>query len=184
MGAVMGPAHERLERLYDDHGAAVLAFARRRTTAALADEVLSETFLVAWRRLADVPGGAERPWLLAVARRVLANQRRGQRRRDALGERLDLHEDRRDLVADDDPGPDVHGALAALPERQREVVRLVFWDDLTPAEAATVLGTTSLAVRARLHRALRTLRAELTLADERPAAPRPLPTTGGRHARP
>lgn len=178
----MASPHQRLERLYDEHGSAVRAYARRRAGADLADEVLSETFLVAWRRLDDVPAGAERPWLLGVARRVLSNQLRGERRRGALGERLEREHDVRPAADEGQAVHDVALALSRLPEGQREVVMLVYWDGLTPAEAAAVLASTSLAVRARLHRALKALRGDL--GDHRPAsALHPLTPTEGRHAR-
>ena len=80
-------ADERFEALYGANAGAVLAYALRRTSAANADDVVAEVFLVAWRRLADVPAD-ERIWLLGVARRVLANQRRSQTRQRALRERL------------------------------------------------------------------------------------------------
>jgi RNA polymerase sigma-70 factor (ECF subfamily) len=171
----------RLERLYDDHAAAVLAYARRRAPHT-ADEVLSETFVVAWRRLDDVPRGGERTWLLGVARRVLANQHRGQRRRDALSQRLTAHLTPSGTGTGDELELDVLAAVAALPERQREVVRLVFWDDLTPAETAAVLGTTSLAVRSRLHRALQALRRTVPQTDLLRPSPQPLDSPGDAHA--
>ncbi|MBG0567354.1 sigma factor [Actinoplanes aureus] len=77
------PGEERFNRLWHEHAAAVLAYARRRVDEAQADEVVAETFVVAWRRLAEVPVAA-RPWLFGVARRVSANQRRSERRWDAL----------------------------------------------------------------------------------------------------
>ncbi len=82
--------HDSFERLYDAHFADVLAFALRRVAdPADAADVTAETFLVAWRRLPDVPAGAAaRAWLLGVARRALANARRGSRRRDGLADRL------------------------------------------------------------------------------------------------
>lgn len=79
----------RFEALYAEYGDTVLRYALRRTTRASADDVVAETFLVAWRRLDRVPA-EPRGWLLAVARRALANQRRGERRRDALATRLAL----------------------------------------------------------------------------------------------
>jgi RNA polymerase sigma-70 factor, ECF subfamily len=80
----------RFELLFERHRRSVLGYALRRVDEpADAADVLAETFLVAWRRLGGVPEGDDaRPWLLAVARRVLANQRRGERRRDSLAERL------------------------------------------------------------------------------------------------
>ncbi len=69
----------QFEQLYRQHAGAVLAYARRRTTQEAADDAVAEVFLIAWRRVDDVPA-EPLPWLLGVARRVLANQRRGERR--------------------------------------------------------------------------------------------------------
>ena len=77
----------RAEALFAAHARAVLGYARRRASAATADDVLSDVFMVAWRRLDDVPADA-RPWLLACARSALANHKRADRRRRRLIERL------------------------------------------------------------------------------------------------
>jgi DNA-directed RNA polymerase specialized sigma24 family protein len=78
---------ERFERMYRDYADRVHSYAWRRSDATTADEVVAEVFLVAWRRLDHVPG-EPLPWLLAVSRRVLANQRRSSRRAAALQRRL------------------------------------------------------------------------------------------------
>ena len=128
---------------------------------------MAETFLVAWRRLDDVPA-EPRAWLLGVARKVIAGQFRSQTRRDALATRLEAERagssDLAATVADRD---EVLAAFAALRERDREVLRLVAWDGLDAAEAAAVLGVTRLAFAVRLHRARRRL--------ENALEPEPLP---------
>ena len=80
---------EALSSLYEQCSPRVLAYALRRTSREQAEEVLAETFIVAWRRLNEIPDDPI-PWLLAVARRVLANQRRATSRREALDQRLQL----------------------------------------------------------------------------------------------
>jgi RNA polymerase sigma factor (sigma-70 family) len=151
---------ERLEVLYDEHGEAVLRYALRRADADTAADVLAETFLVAWRRIDRVPASA-RPWLLGVARRVLANHRRGERRRLALLARL--------AAEPAAPSPaaavDVPAAIRRLAVRDREALMLVHWDGLTPSEAAKVAGCTPIAFRSRLHRAHRRLARDLDPAD-------------------
>ena len=77
----------RMDELFTAHAADVYAFALRRSSPSTAEDVVSETFLVAWRRLDSVPD-TPKPWLLAVARRVLANQRRSNGRQSALRSRL------------------------------------------------------------------------------------------------
>jgi RNA polymerase sigma factor (sigma-70 family) len=153
----------RFDPLFDEHRRAVLGYALRRVDdPADAADVLAETFLVAWRRLDEVPSGANaKPWLLAVARRVLSNQRRGARRRLRLADRL-----ARELAAYRPPVPTesdmlVRRALEGLSEADREVLLLSVWEGLTPAEIGAVVGIRAVSVRSRLHRARRRLRSQL-----------------------
>src|SRR6201996_5815346 len=83
-------AQARFNRLYREHGRAILAYALRRVDGPDdAADVVAETYLVAWRRFSEVPtGDAALLWLYAVARRVIANLRRSERRRTRLGARL------------------------------------------------------------------------------------------------
>src|SRR5215475_12558230 len=155
---------ERRQRRFDDVYAAnhqaVLGYLLRRTDAAEdAADVFAETFLVAWRRLDDVPAGPEaRLWLYGTARRALANHRRGARRRLALADRL-----RADLQISYQPAEPsgqlavLSAAFARLPEADRELLALVAWEGLDPGQIAAVLGCTRNAARIRLHRARRRL---------------------------
>lgn len=167
-------------RLYADHFDAVLGFALRRVDRPEdAADVTADTFLVAWRRLAHVPVAPDtRPWLYGVARRVLANHRRGDRRRSALGDRL-----RRDLAtsvpdASDDvvQQADVTAAMSQLSARDQEVLELHLWEGLEPREIAEVLGLTTTVVRPRLSRARSRLRQVLG-NDPPPAGHLPSKTT-------
>jgi RNA polymerase sigma factor (sigma-70 family) len=164
-------AEVRFERLYADHGRAVLAYAVRRAADAQdAADVVADTFLVAWRRLDDVPPGrAGRLWLYGVARHVLANQQRSERRRERLGERL-RHELPGALEGVPPPASQtgvVRAALAGLGLEDQEILRLCGWEELTPGEIATVLGISQVAARSRLHRARRRLRGALERVAER-----------------
>jgi DNA-directed RNA polymerase specialized sigma24 family protein len=87
MGTAPADRRECFERLFEEHFRTVSGYALRRAGAGEADDVVAETFLIAWRRLEDVPAEAK-PWLLGVARRVLANRHRGAARRAALTERI------------------------------------------------------------------------------------------------
>jgi RNA polymerase sigma-70 factor, ECF subfamily len=139
--------------LFEAHVDALLAYARRRTSQLSdAEDVVAETFTVAWRRRDAIPAqdGHDRAWLYGIARRVLANQRRAAARRGRLLDRL------RTVVT----GPrstaepsDVLAALAQLSTADQELLRLVAWEGLTHAEVALVLGITTNAVAVRLHRA-------------------------------
>ena len=152
------------DALFDEHYAAVRAYVARRCGAAgVVDDVLSETFLVAWRRIDSVPADGL-PWLLGVARRVLANQRRAEARRGALVDRLARMLSRAPVT---EPAVEAFGelrdALAALSPQQREALLLVAWEGLDPQRAARVVGCAPAAFRARLYRARRQLAAELEL---------------------
>jgi len=145
----------RFAEVFATHADAVFAYARRRTTNEEAEEVVSETFLTAWRRMDDVPAHAL-PWLIGVARRVLANRRRGDDRRHALDTRLRIAPapvpDPADSVATRD---EVTAALARLPLGEREFVTLMAWEGLSAADVAAALGVSRAAVYLRLHRARR-----------------------------
>jgi RNA polymerase sigma-70 factor (ECF subfamily) len=154
----------RFERLFRSEADAVRSFALRRADPADADDVVAETFLVAWRRFDDMPSDP-RPWLLSVARRVLANRRRSDRRRVSLSDRLAQGAGR---SADPDDGTSatdlrlaVLAALDRLPDKEQEAMRLLAWDRLSAADAATVLGCTQATLAVRVHRARRRLAALL-----------------------
>lgn len=148
----------RMEALFRRHYRGVAAYVRRRAEPDLVEDVVAETFLVAWRRLDEVPIDAG-PWLLGVARKTLATQRRARARRQALVSRLEsVQPSERD---EQSPELGVADALRRLPEKDREAITLVAWDGLSPSEAARVLGQSAVAFRVRLHRAKRRLRQRL-----------------------
>jgi RNA polymerase sigma-70 factor (ECF subfamily) len=137
----------------------------RRTDAETAADVLGDTLLVAWRRFDDVPADAALPWLYGVARNCLANAERGVRRRARLAARLTA-----EPAADDAPeAADLHEALGGLTDTERELVRLWAWEQLTPAEIATVVGISANAVSIRLTRARQHLRELLARKTGDPA---------------
>lgn len=166
-------AQVQFSRLYREQGRAILAYALRRVDREDAADVVAETFLIAWRRLAEVPADpGARLWLYAVARRVIANLHRSERRRTRLGGRL-AESLRAELATHPVPAGEAAAtlrAMAGLSGEDRELLLLVCWEELAPSEAAKVLDVSSLAARSRLHRARRRLRA-LMEGDE-PAARR------------
>ena len=156
-------AEVRFFGLYRDHARDLLGYALRRSADPDdAADVVAETFLIAWRRLGEVPLDDEaRLWLYGTARHVLANQDRGARRRDRLTERL-RDELRQQLPArQPQEGSAFLEALAGLREADRELLMLIGWEELTPTQAAHALGISPLAARTRLHRARRRLRARI-----------------------
>lgn len=151
----------RFEQLYWQHHRELAAFIRRRVPFDAVEDVLAETFVVAWRRLSDIPA-EERAWLFGVARNVIRNTYRAEARQRALhvklgeeveriGEKTDPFDDaiasRTDLVR----------AWNQLSETEQEVIALVAWDGLSNAESADVLGVTTSAFAVRLFRARRRL---------------------------
>jgi RNA polymerase sigma-70 factor (ECF subfamily) len=147
----------RFEAIYREHAVAVTAYARRRLPER-ADDVVAETFLVTWRRLDKVPDDAL-PWLYGVARRVASDLRRGSRRQEAVAERLAGFPE--EPVGPVEVDVEILAALAAIPECDRELLLLVYWEDLEPRRAARALGCSRATVATRLWRARRRLRDEL-----------------------
>jgi len=157
-------AERRFRALFDTHRRLVLGYALRRVDEpADAADVVADTFLIAWRKLGDVPEGeAARAWLLGVARRVLANQRRGERRRSGLADRLARELESAPVLIPTERDLMVRRALESLSGDDRELLLLAGWEGLAPSEIAVATGTLAVTVRSRLHRARRRLRAELT----------------------
>lgn len=144
--------------LFSAHFDSLLAYTRRRTPQlADAEDAMAETYIVAWRRFADLPSDAaeQRLWLFGVAYRVIANQRRATGRRLQLTDRLKAA-----LLPPSPPSSaltDVMEAMATLPDGDQEVLRLAAWEGLSHAEIGLVLETTPNAAAIRLHRARRKL---------------------------
>jgi RNA polymerase sigma-70 factor (ECF subfamily) len=180
------PRSDRVASLFEAHHRRVLAYALRRSpTVADAEDVVAETFAIAWRRIGDLPPGVEGlPWLLAIARRVAANQGRGRRRWLGLIDRLRSRAQEPASFAPESPATD---ALARLPTGDQELLRLLAWDGLSQAEAGTVLGISANAVAIRLHRARRRFARELDAVtkgiDPDRTSPRVKGTVPGRSAR-
>ncbi len=158
------------EATYDD----LLRFAQRRVQPSHAEDITAEVFLVAWRRMDDMPEGTDdaRPWLFGVARATMLNHQRGDRRRDALAARLadatpepstsdDLTVSRLDLAA----------AWPRLSDAEQEVIGLAVWEGLSSAQAGVVLGCSAMAYRLRLSRARRSLRRHLDDATSTAGSP-------------
>jgi RNA polymerase sigma-70 factor (ECF subfamily) len=166
----MGARHEtdsereqRFDELYHAYFARVLAYALRRAPQEVAHDVVADTFLVAWRRLERLPD-EPLPWLLAIARKTLANTRRGDRRRNLLFGALEARELTRHSQAGSEPTfelGEIAVALEKLPEPDCELLQLIAWEGLTVVEAARVLGQSAATCRVRLHRARRRLAREL-----------------------
>jgi RNA polymerase sigma factor (sigma-70 family) len=152
----------RFDAVFASYSSDIVAYCGwRAASASDAQDAAAEVFLIAWRRLDELPeGAAARVWLYATARRVVANQHRSTRRQAALYERLALL---RPSPVQGPPASDpqealVHEALRRLGPRDRELLLLSEWEGLTPAEIAVVVGCLAMTARGRLHRARRRFR--------------------------
>jgi RNA polymerase sigma-70 factor (ECF subfamily) len=135
-------------------------YLRRRATPDDAADALSEVLLTVWRRLDDVPKDLPLPWCYGVAKRCLANQRRGAQRHLRLVERMSTEASTLDSHEIDDPA--LEAALSELSEADQELLRLWAWERLEPREIALVLETTPNAVSLRLSRAKSKLESKLS----------------------
>jgi RNA polymerase sigma-70 factor (ECF subfamily) len=169
----------RFEELFDAHYAELTRFAARRVGADTAGDMVAGTFLIAWRRLGELPADHARAWLYSTARQVIANELRGRTRMDRLAAKAaamgDVH--LADHSARVDEQIRVRAVLAELSPADQDVLRLIEWDGLDVAEAALVLRCTRTALKVRLHRARRRFAERLLATDEQP-------TPTDRRARP
>jgi RNA polymerase sigma factor (sigma-70 family) len=174
-----GPGLHEWERLfsqiYEANYARIVAYARRHLEQDEAEEAVSNTFLVAWRRLEHVPPGAETlPWLYGVARRAASDVARSRRRRLQLVLRLTSLRVESEVdpidVDEVEERARVVQALTRLRPCDQELLRLAEWDRLPPSEIAGALGCSINAVGIRLHRARRQLRLAIEALDADQAA--------------
>ncbi|MBB5119480.1 sigma factor [Streptomyces eurocidicus] len=163
------------EPLVERHSKALHGYFARRAPGA-ADDLLAEAWLRAYagRGSYDAARGPVRAWLFGVARNVLAAHWRGQERPaaaaalagEASSDPWHAVDRRLDAAA---VAPLMRRTLAELPDVERELLLLIAWEQLSPTEAAAVVGVPAGTARSRLHRARTRLRAALV-----PSAPLPL----------
>ncbi|MFI6097673.1 RNA polymerase sigma factor [Lentzea sp. NPDC051213] len=173
-GRVRDGDGEAFGELYERHAQAVFAYCLRRTGIwAVAEDLVSVVFMETWRKRAAVASeGSQKwsllPWLYGVALGVTRNHHRSRSRYRAALDRVPQP------AADDDHAEDVArrvdaeirtraviAELAALPVKDREVLEMSAWSDLSHAQIAEVLGIPIGTVKSRLARAQRTLRGVL-----------------------
>lgn len=165
---------ERFAALFETLSPRVYAYVRRRCDLASAQDIVADTFLVAWRRRQRIPADPL-PWLLRVASNTIANHQRGERRWmravNSLGQLTG--------IAGASAGADHQvvqrenylTALAALTEKEREALLLVAWDGLNSRDAAIVAGCSTRSFEVRLSRARARLVRELAAQPELPPSP-------------
>jgi RNA polymerase sigma-70 factor (ECF subfamily) len=152
------PEEQRFTEIYVSHYAQVHGYVLRRSGVDDARDATAEVFTVAWRRFDELPTDVKvLPWLYGVAAKVLANQRRGARRRGALITRMNgaavIHEE--PVESSDVARPDASllAALNALSEQDREIVLLNAWEGLPASQLAFRYGISLKAAEKRLTRA-------------------------------
>lgn len=176
---------QRFTDLFGAHYSSVLAYARRRVGADLAQDVVAETFLAAWSNLDDLPT-RPLPWLYRTAHFAVANQRRTLARRRRLDDRARLLLTGRDIAGDHSElivaDMELAAAFRSLSEADREVLRLAAWEGLTVAVIGTVIGCSPVAAKARLYRARQRLGRRLG-ADRHETRQHPVQPTALEEAR-
>jgi RNA polymerase sigma-70 factor (ECF subfamily) len=168
VASVVDPS--RFEAIFDRHFAEIDRYLARRIGAQLADDLAADTFVVAFRSRARYDANAPnaRPWLYGIAANLARRHWRTERRRlrayartgaDPLSSTdVDEVERRIDALA---AGPALAGALAALKPRDREILLLFAWADLSYEEIATALAIPVGTVRSRLSRTRARVRNQL-----------------------
>jgi RNA polymerase sigma factor (sigma-70 family) len=164
---------EQFRVVYDGNLAEVTAYVRRRAAEDAVEDIVADVFLVCWKKLEQVPK-EPLPWLYTVARKTLANHYRQRARQNA---ELPSAEIVGEVPLPTDPILAL--AFARLAETDREVLRLVAWEQLSLRQAAVVLDCSAVTCRVRLHRAKRRLAGQLEQLDAASAAPRPHPDPKG-----
>lgn len=150
---------ERFAVLFDRHSDELYRYVVRRLGPGLAEDVVADTFLTAFRKRTryDVEYRDARPWLYGIASRTIREHRRAERRHnrelanaDAPPEPFEDESARR--VTAQQLRPRLAGVLAALSAPERDLLLLIAWADLTYEEAARALDIPVGTVRSRMHR--------------------------------
>ena len=145
-----------LARVVATHRQALLRYALRRLDDhSAAEDLVAETFVVAWRRFDEIPPrDQELFWLYGVAGRVLANALRGRQRSMRLEMRLALERERDQETQryNEEDVKQLIEALAELRPEERELLQLTYWESLSYREIGLVLGCSENAAGIRISR--------------------------------
>lgn len=154
MAAVSDEPARRFAAVYEATYPAVYAYASRRVGPGAADEVAAETFVVAWRRFEAVPSDPL-PWLFGVARNIVLRYRASVQRQRQTEHALRLEREPVGFDREDRADAELWDAWEQLSARDREVLALVAWEELSVGDGARVLGCSAPVFSVRLHRARR-----------------------------
>jgi len=164
----------KFRQIFDEHHDAIHRYTLRRLDVEDANEATAEVFLVLWRRLDKAPNAEPAlPWLYTVARNVVRNRHRGNRRRFRLVARLGSVREQTPaepeaLVIRHHQELEVHRALRRLRPNDRELLRLKAWEGLTNRQIGEILGVSDRAVEGRYSRALERLAKAIPQASTQP----------------
>jgi RNA polymerase sigma factor (sigma-70 family) len=168
-GDVINERERRFTDIYEATRVRVFAYALRRTSSSEdAADAVAETYAIAWRRIDDLPSGDKTlPWLIVASRYVIANQRRGARRQAHLVTRIAHELERAVRLPELDSGASViaRDALNSIADGDRELLMLSAWDGLSISDLARTFDCSTTAIRLRLYRARKALRARLDESD-------------------
>ena len=159
----MTESDDRFIELYEQFYRRVYGYCRRRTRIEHVDDVVAETFLIAWRKIDQVPRGSEvLPWLYGVAYRVLGHEWRGSTRRKRLDRKLEAIGQETPVLPEEamairQESHQVLAALSGLKATDMEILLLTAWEELPQADIAVTLNISVGAVRQRLHEAKKNL---------------------------
>jgi len=181
----MSESDTRFVEVYERFFRHVYGYCLRRTAPDRVDDAAAETFLVAWRRIGEVPEGeAALPWLYAVAYKVLSTQWRGRSRIGKLESKLSsvglaLMESAEDFIVTAEESAQVFEAMARLNKTDQEILRLTVWEELAHAEIAVVLDISVGAVKQRSYEARKNLTREYNRLENRRIKPLAAQKGGG-----
>ncbi len=163
-GSQLGRDQDLSRALYDEHATALMAYVQRMVHGdrQLAEDIVQETMLRAWRSAGQVPPRARRPWLFSTARHLVVDAYRARKSRPT-----EVSPELMDMAVEDD-GLDVAldtmlliDALSALTAEHRAVIFDAYYRGQTAAQIAVARGLPPGTVRSRIHYALRALRLAL-----------------------
>lgn len=154
----VGESDSRFSSMFLSHYDDVLGYCVRRTNRADADDVAAEVFTTAWRRIDDLDWETAKPWLFGIARGALANHNRSTGRRNRLGMRVGSLADHpvegpEVQVIRREQDQEVIDVLGSLRPKDREVLMLSVWENLTAPDIGIAVGVSTAAAEQRLHRA-------------------------------
>ena len=157
-------------RLVNERSGAILRYALRRINDPwVCEDIVEDTFLVAWRHRDSIPGRSEElTWLYSIAFRVLSNHRRSRDRKRRLDTRLIAeHVNNSNADTDTVDARSLLIELGTLKVIDRKILEFVYWESLSYREIGQILGLSENAVGMRLHKAKQRLRTQLEISEQR-----------------